>query len=72
MSHGNTITVRRLSISHLYRNTDMKFVTNTETKPVVGKQAERLSKAISTGSYVANEKAQATAKRIFERYKKPQ
>jgi hypothetical protein len=48
----------------------MKFITNTETKPVVGKQAERLRKTIQKGSYVTNAQAQATAQRIIEQFKK--
>ncbi|WP_166444453.1 hypothetical protein [Dyadobacter bucti] len=44
----------------------MKYKGNTISKPVVGKEARILSKAIKSGGYVANEKAIATAKRVVE------
>jgi|EndMetStandDraft_4_1072995.scaffolds.fasta_scaffold2671702_2 hypothetical protein len=45
----------------------MKYKGNTISKPVVGKQAEELLKAIDSGGYIANEQALATARRIAER-----
>lgn len=47
----------------------MKFVTNTISKPVVGREAKKLSKAIKQGTYVANEQAMATIERIAARRK---
>ncbi|WP_169739277.1 hypothetical protein [Dyadobacter crusticola] len=45
----------------------MKFVTNTLSKPVVGKEAKKLIKAIKTDGHVANEQAMETIRRIVDR-----
>jgi hypothetical protein len=50
----------------------MKYTGNTISKPVVGKEAKALLKALNSGSYVANDEAVATAKRIAERIHKQQ
>lgn len=48
----------------------MKYSGDTVSKPVVGREAEVLSKAIKAGSYLANEQAWATINRITERIKR--
>jgi len=48
----------------------MKYKGNTVSKPVTGREAETLSKALSTGSYVSNEQAWNTILRIAEKVKK--
>jgi hypothetical protein len=48
----------------------MKYSGDTVSKPVVGREAEALSKAIKTGGYVANEQAWATIHRITEQIRK--
>lgn len=45
----------------------MKYKGNTISKPVVGKAAKALVKAVSSGGYIANEQALATARRIAKR-----
>jgi hypothetical protein len=45
----------------------MKYTGNTVSKPVVGKEAEALSQAIKTGSYVANDQAWVTINRITDK-----
>jgi hypothetical protein len=47
----------------------MKHSGDTVSKPVVGREAEALSQAIKTGSYLANEQAWATIRRITEQVK---
>ncbi|PSL28022.1 hypothetical protein CLV60_107287 [Dyadobacter jiangsuensis] len=47
----------------------MKHSGDTVSKPVVGREAEALSKAIKTGGYLANEQAWATIHRISEQVK---
>ena len=47
----------------------MKYTGNTVSKPVVGREAETLSKAIKSGSFVANDQAWATINRIANRMK---
>jgi hypothetical protein len=49
------------------RLTAMKFITNTVSKPVVGKEAEKLTKALKKGGHVANTKALETIARIAKR-----
>ncbi|SEJ00822.1 hypothetical protein SAMN05216327_105248 [Dyadobacter sp. SG02] len=44
----------------------MKYTGNTISKPVVGKEAKALVKAVKSGGYIANEQGIATAKRIAE------
>lgn len=44
----------------------MKFVTNTVSKPVTGKEAEKLTKALKKGGYVANRTALETIARIVK------
>lgn len=44
----------------------MKYKGNTISKPVVGKEAKALVKAIKSGGYIANEQGVAMAKRIAE------
>lgn len=48
----------------------MKFVANTVSKPVVGKEAKVLAKALKAGKYVANAQAMATVERIANRRSK--
>ncbi|GGM93850.1 hypothetical protein GCM10010967_28740 [Dyadobacter beijingensis] len=50
----------------------MKYKGNTISKPVVGKEAKALLKAVNSGGYVANEQGVITAKRIAERIIKQQ
>lgn len=50
----------------------MKYKGNTISKPVVGKEARELLRAINSGSRVASEQGIATAKRIAERILKQQ
>ncbi|MDO7877559.1 hypothetical protein Q5H93_22665 [Hymenobacter sp. ASUV-10] len=45
----------------------MKFITNTVSKPVAGKEAEKLTKALKKGGHVANSAAQQTIERIAKR-----
>lgn len=45
----------------------MKFISNTVSKPVVGKEAKKLVKAIRENRHVANEQAMETIKRIADR-----
>ena len=45
----------------------MKFVTNTVSKPVVGREAKKLIKAIKTNGHVTNDQAIETIKRIVDR-----
>jgi len=45
----------------------MKFVTNTVSKPVAGKEAEKLTKALKKGGHVANRTALETIERIAKR-----
>lgn len=47
----------------------MKYPFHTQSMPVVGHEAQRLLSAIDQGTYVANDTAIATAKRIAERRK---
>ena len=42
----------------------MKFVTNTVSKPVAGKEAKKLTKALKKGGHVANRAAMETIERI--------
>lgn len=44
----------------------MKFITNTVSKPVVGKEAEKLTKALKKGGHVANRTAMQTIERIVK------
>jgi hypothetical protein len=45
----------------------MKFSTNTVSKPVVGKEAAKLTKALKKGGYVADATALETIARIVKR-----
>lgn len=45
----------------------MKFIANTVSKPVVGKEAAKLTKALKKGEHVANAKALETIARIAKR-----
>lgn len=45
----------------------MKFITNTVSKPVVGKEAAKLTKALKKGGHVANATALETIARIAKR-----
>lgn len=45
----------------------MKYKGNTVSKPVVGKEAKLLLKAVESGSNIANERGTATAKKIASR-----
>jgi len=47
----------------------MKFVTNTVSKPVAGKEAKKLSKALKDNGHVANATAMSTIERIAQRRK---
>ena len=47
----------------------MKFVTNTVSKPVAGKEAKKLSKALKNNGHVANTTAMNTIERIAKRRK---
>lgn len=49
----------------------MKFVANTISKPVAGKEAEKLAKALQKGGHVANRAALATIERIAKRRAEP-
>lgn len=49
------------------RLTTMKFITNTVSKPVVGKEAVKLTKALKKGGHVANATALETIARIAKR-----
>ena len=42
----------------------MKFVANTVSKPVAGKEAAKLTKALKKGGHVANRTALETIERI--------
>ncbi|MBC8084715.1 MAG: hypothetical protein H7Z21_16070 [Hymenobacter sp.] len=42
----------------------MKFIANTVSKPVAGKEAEKLTKALKKGGHVANRTALETIERI--------
>lgn len=50
----------------------MKYSGDTVSKPVVGREAKILSKAIRNGGYVANDEAWTTIRRITEKLKKQQ
>lgn len=50
----------------------MKYTGNTISKPVVGKEAKVLLKALNSGGFVASEEGIATAKRIAGRIHKQQ
>ncbi len=45
----------------------MKYPLGTVSKPVLGKEARKLARAVKSDGYVANEAAIAVAKRIAER-----
>lgn len=45
----------------------MKFIANTVSRPVVGKEAAKLTKALKKGEHVANAKALETIARIAKR-----
>jgi hypothetical protein len=45
----------------------MKYTGNTVSKPVVGREARTLLRAVNSGGYVASDQGKATAKRIAER-----
>lgn len=45
----------------------MKFISNTVSNPIVGKEAKKLIKAVKADGHVANEQAMETIKRIVER-----
>ncbi|MCF0050977.1 hypothetical protein LXM25_12965 [Dyadobacter sp. LJ53] len=45
----------------------MKFITSTVSKPVIGREAKKLFKAIKADGHVANEQAMETIKRIVDR-----
>lgn len=45
----------------------MKFVANTVSKPVVGKEAKALTKALDAGRFLATDEALATVNRIAAR-----
>lgn len=45
----------------------MKFVANTVSKPVVGKEAKRLSSALKKGEHVITPAGQRTLERILAR-----
>lgn len=47
----------------------MKYTGTTVSKPVTGKSAERLAKAVKSGSYVSNDAAQETIRQIIDRKK---
>ena len=47
----------------------MEYPLQTQSMPVVGAEAQRLLSAIDHDSYVTNDTALATAKRIAERRK---
>ena len=49
----------------------MKFVTNTASKPVAGKEAEKLTKALKKGGHVANRTALETIERIAKQRAQP-
>lgn len=49
----------------------MKFIPNTVSKPVVGKEAEKLTAALNEGGHVANRTALETSKRIAKRRNSP-
>ena len=48
----------------------MKFEINTASKPVVGKEAKKLAKAIKLGGHVATTNAMVTMERIAQRHNK--
>jgi len=45
----------------------MKFVANTASKPVVGREAKKLLTAMKSGGHVANQQALSTIERIAKR-----
>ncbi|WP_169739238.1 hypothetical protein [Dyadobacter crusticola] len=45
----------------------MKYTGNTISKPVVGKEAKTLLKAVNSGSHVASDQGRVTAKKIAEK-----
>jgi hypothetical protein len=47
----------------------MKFVNHTVSKPVAGKEAQKLSKALESNNHVANATAMNTIERIAKRRK---
>ena len=50
-----------------FLNKCMKFISNTVSNPIVGKEAKKLIKAVKADGHVANEQAMETIKRIVER-----
>jgi hypothetical protein len=44
----------------------MKYTGNTVSKPVTGKSAERLAKAVKAGTYVSNAAARETIQQILD------
>lgn len=48
----------------------MKYSGPYDSKPVVGKEAEKLAHAMRTGGYVTNPQAEKTIKRIIEKRKR--
>ena len=67
MQFKRIITDSKTNVYYVHSIKIMKFVGNTVSKPVAGKEAKILSKALKKGSYVANEQAIATIQRIAER-----
>lgn len=49
----------------------MKYTGTTISKPVSGKSAERLAKALKADTYVSNNAAQETIRQIIDNKKKP-
>jgi hypothetical protein len=49
------------------KSVNMNYPLGTVSKPVSGKEARKLARAVKSDSYVANEAAIAVAKRIAER-----
>jgi hypothetical protein len=44
----------------------MKYTGTTVSKPVTGKSAERLAKAVKSGTYISNDAAKKTIRQIID------
>jgi hypothetical protein len=44
----------------------MKYTGTTVSKPVTGKSAERLAKAVKSGTYISNDAAKETIRQIID------
>lgn len=63
----NDNSVQNVNLMSILFAHSMKFTSNTVSKPVVGKEAQALKKALKKNSYVANKEALTTVARIMAR-----